>query len=223
MKTYPMFARLEGRACLVVGGGAVAERKVKDLLLAGAQVTVVSPNFTSTLMELAARGEIQLRHEPFRAAQITGQTLVIGATNDPEVNARVSAVARGQGIWVNIVDAPELCSFIVPAQVRRRDLTVAIGTGGASPALARRLRQDLEDYLDSGYGRYLEILQAVRERLLAVRRGHADNAELFRRLVDSPLKEALAEPDLQQARAILQEILGEVLDASSLTALLPKT
>ena len=112
--------------------------------------------------------------------------LVLAATDDPEVNAQVSAAAQAAAIWVNVADAPEFCTFIVPAQVRRGDLTVAISTGGASPALARKLRQELQQHFGPEYGPYLALLKAVRARLLAERRGQPDNARLFHQLVDSP-------------------------------------
>ncbi len=220
MKTYPIFALIADRPCLVVGGGSVGERKVQDLLAAGARVAVVSPDLTPALAALAARGEIRHLRGDFLPEQVEGMALVIGATDYPEVNARVSAAARARGIWVNIVDAPDLCTFIVPAQVRRGDLTLAISTGGASPALARRLREELERHFGPEYGDYLTLLQGVRTRLLKARRGNPDNAALFLRLVDSPLREALSRDDMHAVRQILEEVLGEVLGAEALEEIL---
>jgi precorrin-2 dehydrogenase/sirohydrochlorin ferrochelatase len=222
MKTYPIFALLDGKPCLVVGGGAVGERKVLDLLAAGAQVTVVSQTLTLALEKLAGRGEIRYLEGVFTPGHLAGMVLVIGATDDPQVNIWVSNAAQERGIWVNIVDAPDLCSFIVPAQVRRGDLTVAISTGGASPALARRLREDLERRFGPEYGPYLALLQEVREQVLAVRRGHPDNAALFLRLVDSPLQEAMGRGDRERVRFVLNEILGEILAPTVLTDLVDK-
>ena len=121
-----------------MGGGAVGERKVQDLRVAGARVTVVSLSLTPALAELAAADQIRYRHEDFSPDQLQGMVLVLAATDDPKVNARVSAAAKAQGICVNVADDPEFCTFIVPAQVHRGDLTLAISTGGASPALARK-------------------------------------------------------------------------------------
>ena len=222
MKTYPIFAALEGRSCLVVGGGPVAERKVQDLARAGARVTVVSPRLTPALQAMAARGEIIHAAQEFTDRQVEGMALVIGATDDPQVNSGVSAAAQSRGIWVNIVDAPELCTFIVPSQVRRGDLTVAISTGGASPALARKLRLELDKALGPEYGPYAALLQAVREKVLAGRRGHPDNAQLFSRLVDSDLKEALANKDGKRINQILKEALGEILPPTTLAELANK-
>ncbi|MBM4272979.1 MAG: bifunctional precorrin-2 dehydrogenase/sirohydrochlorin ferrochelatase [Deltaproteobacteria bacterium] len=222
MKTYPIFVLIDGKPCLVVGGGAVGERKVQDLLTAGAKVTVVSQALTPTLAKLASQGQIRYLEGGFTPKHLEGMVLVIGATDDPRVNARVSAEAQARGIWVNIADAPELCTFIVPAQVRRGDLTVAISTGGASPALARRLREDLERRFGPEYGPYLALLKEVRERVLAARRGHPDNAALFLRLVDSPLQEALARHDREEVSRILVEILEEVLPYAVLAELADK-
>ncbi len=219
MKTYPMFAVLAAKDCLVVGGGGVGERKVADLLAAGAKVTVVSPALTPELADRAARGEIRYLAEDFAPRHLEGMTLVLGATDDPRVNAEVSAAAQAAGIWVNIADAPELCTFIVPARVSRGDLTVAVSTGGASPALARKLREELEGRFGPEYGPYLDLLKKVRERLLAARRGHRDNPALFRRLVDSPLREALAQGNREQAGRILRDILGPALPAEAVAAL----
>jgi precorrin-2 dehydrogenase/sirohydrochlorin ferrochelatase len=211
VKTYPIFAVIENKPCLVVGGGAVGERKVYDLMAAGARVTVISRTLTPTLAALASRGEIGYLPEDFTEARVEGMALVLAATDDPEVNARVSAAAQARAIWVNVADAPELCTFIVPALLRRGDLTLAIGTGGASPALARQVRLDLQEHFGPEYGPYLNLLRRVRTRLLSEQRGHPDNAETFHRLVNSPLKEAVARGDRAWAVKLLHEVLGSVL------------
>jgi precorrin-2 dehydrogenase/sirohydrochlorin ferrochelatase len=211
MKTYPIFAIIEARPCLVVGGGAVGERKVQDLLLAGAQVTVLSRELTPALQELAEAGQIRYLKEDFTPDHLKGMVLVLAATDDRQVNARVSAAAQAQGIWVNVADDPEFCTFIVPAQVKRGDLTLAISTGGASPALARKLRRELQQQFGPEYRPYLALLQGLRDRLLSSRRGRPENAELFHRLVDSPLREAVAQGDRDRVVAVLREILGDAL------------
>lgn len=211
MKTYPIFAVLEDRPCLVVGGGQVGERKVHDLREAGARVTVVSRRLTPALGKLAKAGLIRHLNTEFNPEQLEGMVLVMATTDDPQVNARVAAAAHSRSIWVNVADAPEFCTFIVPAQVRRGDLTVAIGTGGASPALARKLREELQQHFGSEYRPYLALLQGVRARVLRERRGHPENPALFQRLVDSPLREALIRGDRRRVLAVLQEILGGLL------------
>ena len=220
MKTYPLFALIDDRPCLVVGGGAVGERKVRDLMAAGARVTVVSRELTPGLAEMAAQGKIQAIRGDFSLDHLDGMFLVVGATDDQEVNRQVSAAAQARGLLVNIVDAPDLCTFIVPAQVRRGPLTIAISTGGASPALARKVREELEEIFGPDYGRYLRILQAVRDRVLARRRGNPDNLRLFQGLVKGPLNEAIAQEDRPRALAILEEALGAVLVSEDLAAAL---
>ncbi len=211
MKTYPIFALIEDKPCLVVGGGAVGERKVLDLREAGARVTVVSFSLTPALAELAEAGRIRYLAEDFTPDHLENMVLVMAATDDRQVNARVSAAAQAKGIWVNVADDPELCTFIVPAQVKRGDLTVAISTGGASPALARKLRQELQQQFGPEYRPYLVLLKGLRARLLAERRNHPGNAALFHRLVDSPLREAVAQGDRARVVALLNEILGGAL------------
>ncbi len=211
MKTYPIFAVIEDKPCLVVGGGAVGERKVKDLLASGAKVTVVSKSLTPALADLALRGKIVYVSEDFADNQVEGVVLVMAATDDPEVNAHVSAAAQARAIWVNVADEPEHCTFIVPAQVKRGDLTLAISTGGASPALARQVREDLQQHFGPEYGPYLDLLKRVRTRLLSERRAHPDNADLFTRLVKSPLKDAVAQGDRARVLWVLREVMGEVL------------
>jgi precorrin-2 dehydrogenase/sirohydrochlorin ferrochelatase len=211
VKTYPIFAVIEDKPCLVVGGGAVGERKVQDLLAAGAKVTVVSRTLTSALAALASRGEIVYLSEDFAETQVEGMALVMAATDDPEVNAQVSAAAKNRAIWVNVADDPQHCTFIVPAQVKRGELTLAISTGGASPALARQVREDLQQHFGPEYGPYLDLLKRVRTRLLTERRAHPDNAALFHRLVRSPLKEAVAQGDRPRIVNVLSEVVGSIL------------
>lgn len=220
MKTYPLFALIEDRSCLVVGGGPVGERKVRDLLTAGARVTLVSRELTPGLGQLAVQGRIRYVPGDFRPAHLEGMILVIGATDDQEVNALVSAAAQARGLLVNIVDQPELCTFIVPAQVRRGPLTLAVSTGGASPALARRLREELEERFGADYALYLRVLKALRERVLTRRRGQPENALLFQQLVASPLQSALKRGDRPRALAVLEEVLGAVLPSEELAAAL---
>jgi precorrin-2 dehydrogenase/sirohydrochlorin ferrochelatase len=222
MKTYPLFALIEHRPVLVVGGGVVGERKVRDLLEAGALVTVVSPKLTAGLAELAGQGRIRHLGNGFTPEHLEGMFLVVGATDDPEVNARVSEAARIRGIWVNIADAPDLCTFIVPAQVKRGPLTIAISTGGASPALARRLREDLEAFLGPEYGPYLALLQQVREKVLEIRRGHPDNAALFHGLVASPLREAIREKNQEKIQRLLGDVVGGLLAPELLREMVAK-
>ena len=200
MKTYPLFAVIEDKPCLVVGGGAVGERKVADLMAAGARVTVVSRTLTPELAALAGRGRSAISRKTFAPPRWRAWPWSWPPRTTRRSTPAVSAAAQARAIWVNVADDPEYCTFIVPAQVRRGDLTLAISTGGASPALARQLREELQQHFGPEYGPYLDLLQRVRTRLLTERRAHPDNGPLFTRLVHSPLKEAVAQGDRTRVR-----------------------
>jgi precorrin-2 dehydrogenase len=209
-KYYPMMVDLTGRRCLVVGGGPVAERKVALLLEFGAAVEVVSPAVTARLAALAEAGRIRLRRRPVRNADMTGVFLVVAATDDPQVNGRVGERARVGGGLVNVVDDPEACSFLVPSVVRRGDLTIAISTGGGSPALAKKLRQRLEQTIGPEYE---EFLAALRELRLRAQRSIADPKErqaMFRRAIESDLFEHVARGDATAIEARLENLLHAV-------------
>jgi len=181
---YPIFLDLQGKRCLVVGGGDVAARKVEGLLEAGATVAVVSPLLTEALDRLAQSGSIRHEARLFQPDDVIGCTLVIGATDQPEVNAAVCKASRTQGIWVNIVDTPAACDFIAPAVVRRGELQIAISTGGNSPTLAKRIRAQLEQRYGCEYAELVAWLGQQRER---IRRRVADPVRrkaLYERLVD---------------------------------------
>ena len=162
MAGYPITLELSGRHCLVVGGGAVALRKVEGLLSFGACVRVVSPNVVEELDVLASKEEVEWHRRSYESDDLKGMVLVISATDDMEMNRRVADDAHEFGIPVNVVDQPDLCSFTVPAVVRRGDLVIAIQTGGQSPALSRRLRETLERQFGPEYGPYVAFLGRMR-------------------------------------------------------------
>jgi precorrin-2 dehydrogenase / sirohydrochlorin ferrochelatase len=162
---YPVCLDLRGRPCLVIGGGAVAARKVEGLLECGARVTVVAPALTPALQALLQAGRITARLRPYADGDLDGAALAIAATDERDVNALVATEARARGVWLNAADDPERCDFILPAVIRRGDLQVAISTGGRSPALARRVREDLERLLPAEYADLLPLLADVRAEL----------------------------------------------------------
>lgn len=160
---YPMMVDLTARRCLVVGGGAVAERKVLSLVEAKADVTVVSPQVTPRLEQLALVGQIQWICRPYLSEDGEGCFLVIAATDRQEVNVKVHQDASQRGQWVNVVDRPDLCNFTVPSSVKRGKLQISISTSGASPSLAKKIRHELEEAYGDEYQLYLDIMQEVRE------------------------------------------------------------
>jgi len=160
---YPICLSLEGKPCLVVGGGAVARRKAQSLLDAGAVVTVVSPEFCGELLELDGVQRIERRFEDRDAV---GAFLVYAATDDAAVNSAIATAARKAGALVNVVDSPAECDFIVPSTLTRGDLAISVSTGGAAPALSRRLRTELEERFPESYAEFVELLADIRRDVM---------------------------------------------------------
>ncbi|HYQ92922.1 MAG TPA: bifunctional precorrin-2 dehydrogenase/sirohydrochlorin ferrochelatase, partial [Candidatus Competibacteraceae bacterium] len=165
MDFLPVFLRIRDRPCLVVGGGAVAARKVELLLQAGGRVTVVAPELGEALQVLQQAGRIGYRPAAFSPADLEGCLLVIAATDDQAVNRQVSKLCQVRAIPVNVVDQPELCSFIMPAIIDREPVLIAVSTGGSSPVLARLLRGRLESLIPAAYGRLAALVASFRERV----------------------------------------------------------
>lgn len=209
MRYYPVFLDIKGRPCLVVGGGTVAERKVFGLLAAGAIVTVMSPKATKGLAELAREGRITLKKTAFTQGCLKGFALCFAATGSANVNEAVWHEARELGVQVNVVDDPAHCSFIVPSVVDRGALTIAISTSGKSPALARSIRLKLEDSFGEEYGQLVEVLGAVRKKLLKTGLSRDKKESIIRDLVKSPLPGLIRSGDLRGINAALRSTLGK--------------
>ena len=166
---YPAFLDVRARRCLVVGGGAVAERKVAGLLDAGARVRVVSPTLTPALAALAGAGIVEHRPRPFRRHDARGCAIVVAATGVATVDDAAAAAARRVRALVNVVDRPTACDFILPSVLRRGDLQIAVSTGGRSPALAREIRRRLEADIGDDYAALVARVGDARVRLRARR------------------------------------------------------
>lgn len=162
---FPIFMKLKGRRVLVVGAGAIAEQKLDGLLLAGADVLVVAPIAGEQVRTLASEGRLNWSQRDYADSDLAGAVLVVAATGDPEVNERIYRGADAHGILCNAVDEPDRCHFYYPAVVQRGDLQIAISTAGHSPALAQRIRKELEERFDAGYGEWLNWLGSVRRYL----------------------------------------------------------
>lgn len=189
MEFLPIFYSIKNKPCLVVGGGEVAARKVALLLEAGARVSVVAPQINSTLAELAAQGVIAHWAEPFQSRHLHGQVLVIAATDDQSVNRKVSEDSQQLHIPVNVVDNPDLCTFIMPSIVDRSPLLIAISSGGQSPVLARLLRAQLESIIPVAYGR----LAAMAGRFRAYVRQQIAHPDKRRQFWENTLQGRLTE------------------------------
>lgn len=162
---FPLFLKLDGRECLLVGGNHEIEGKIPGLLASGAKVRVVSPNITDTIRTFVAAGQITWLQRRFEPADLDGATLAIALDEDETVNESVYQEASARGVLCNVVDQPERCHFYYPAVVRRGQLQIAISTGGVSPALASSIRRDLDEQFDSAYSEWTEALAQARERV----------------------------------------------------------
>ncbi len=201
MGYYPIVLELAGRPCLVIGGGAVAERKVEGLLAAGATVTVVSPELAPGLAALVAAGRLRHVARAYRAGDLASAQLAFVATDDGVVNEAVAREGRERGVWVNAADDPAHCDFLLPSVLRRGDLVVAVATGGASPALSRAIREELEGYFTEDYAALAEVVAEVRQEMKA--RGRLPDAEAWRRALDGDLRRLVAEGRRDEAKARL--------------------
>ena len=218
-KYYPLLVDLAARRCLVVGGGRVAERKVGLLLECGAAVELVSPKATARLAALAGAGRIHWRRRVARPADVRGAFLVVAATDDAAANQQVAVRARKAGSLVNVVDDPEACTFLVPSVIRRGELTIAISTGGGSPALAKRLRERLEAMVGPEYDGYVAALRLLREEAQAAIADPAARRTLYRRAVQSNLLEHVARGDREAVATCIRDLVQAATGGKSGTAL----
>jgi precorrin-2 dehydrogenase/sirohydrochlorin ferrochelatase len=167
MSLFPIFLKLTGRPCVVIGASHLAESKIASLRAADAAVTVIAPEASAPIAEQAAAGELKLHRRPYRHGDLAEAFLVVAATNDPAVNRAVFAEATATGVLCNAVDDPPFCDFYFPSVVRRGDLQIAISTAGNSPALAQQLRKDLNEQLPLDLGDWLADLGNLRREVVA--------------------------------------------------------
>jgi precorrin-2 dehydrogenase/sirohydrochlorin ferrochelatase len=205
---YPIFVDVTNMRVLVVGGGHVAEEKVGGLLRAemDGRLTLVAPKLLPSLLELRDQGKFEWREREYLEGDMQGFDFVMVATDDGKVNAAISAEGRRRKIWVNAADDPTNCDFILPAVVRQGQIVLAASTGGASPALARRLREELTDYLTEDFAPLADLLAEVRSELR--RKGAMPDAETWQRAIDGQLRALLAQRRWGQAKARLIRALG---------------
>ncbi len=200
MAHYPINVDLSGRRCVVVGGGAVAERKVESLIAFGAAVVVVAPEVTPALREMAERGVVEHVCAPYESRHLNGAFLAIAATDDREVNKAVYSDAQTRAILVNVVDDPELCVFYVPAVVRRGDFLISVSTSGKAPAMAKRIREQLEMRYGPEYGELVELMGELREEIKSRYPSSAGRMRAYSRILDSDALRLLAEGKRDEAR-----------------------
>ncbi len=184
-KYYPISLDIQKKPCLVVGGGKVAERKIFSLLEYEAKVSVVSPGITAAIAALVQEKKISYEPRKFKTEDLENISLVISATDDEQVNIRVAQEAQKRKILINVVDVPAESTFIVPAVIKRGDLTISISTGGKSPALAREIKKKIQGLYGSEYGDLTEILGNIRHTVLDKISDIAERKKIFHTLAAS--------------------------------------
>lgn len=182
MPLFPIFLKLTGRPCTVIGGGNLAESKIHSLLIANARVTVIAPHANARVTSLAETGDISLHIREYAHGDLAGQFLAVAATDNPAVNRAVFTEAEASGVLINAVDDPPFCDFYFPSVVRRGDLQIAISTAGASPALAQRLRKEINELLPLDTGAWLTELGNLRREVLQVEPLNPARNELLHQL-----------------------------------------
>jgi precorrin-2 dehydrogenase/sirohydrochlorin ferrochelatase len=208
VKYYPLCLNISGKRCVVIGGGNVAERKVERLLACGARVEVVGKALTPVLAAWKREGRIIHHEADYEDSCLNGASLVIGATDEESVNGRIAKDARDRGIPVNIVDDPVRCDFILPSVVERGDLMIAVSTGGKSPALAKKLREDLEEAYGPEYAVLLEILGELRGRVIAAGRSSAENRKCFEAVIRSEILDDVRRKDWAKVKETIRRVTG---------------
>ena len=196
-------------------------RKVKRLLECGAKVTVISVDATEKLKELSDSGMIQLKERDFQTSDLDDRFLVIGATDNQEMNFKIHAEAEQRGLLCNIADHPKACNFILPSIVNRGDLIIAISTSGKSPAFAKRLRKHLEKEFGDEYAEFLNLMGAIRTKLLSQDHEPEAHKHLFERLIEKDLVQMLKNSDTENINALLLDVLGEGYEFETLISVHP--
>ena len=202
---FPVFLNLKNKLCIVIGGGKVAERKVENLLTSQAKVKVISPEVTLKLKKLAEEGKIEWERRVYKKGDLDSAWLVIAATDNPEIQKEIFKEAEEKRIFCNVVDVPELCSFIVPSTIRRSLLTIAISTSGASPAVARRLRETLEEIIGEEYVLYVELMKDLRKQILNLNLSPEKKEEKLQKLALAPIPRYIKYKDFELLKVLIEK------------------
>jgi precorrin-2 dehydrogenase / sirohydrochlorin ferrochelatase len=210
---YPIYLDIRNKKCVVIGGGEVAERKVRRLLECDADISVIAKAVTPALDIMIKEGRIHRIDDEYNESYIRDAFLVIGATDQNDINARISWDAQEKRLLVNIVDDPDRCNFILPSLLKQGELSIAISTGGKSPALAKKLRQDMEGIYGPEYKTLLGILGNLRQRILGKGQSPDENKRLFESLVDSDILHLIREKDWCGVNKLIFDITGEDIEA----------
>jgi precorrin-2 dehydrogenase/sirohydrochlorin ferrochelatase len=213
---YPIFLEIAGARCVVVGAGAVAQRKAQALIGAGAAVTVVAPEATERIESLAAGGKLEWLTEAYQPAHLAGARLVFAETDDAELNQRIAADARARGALVNVAEPPEAGDFAVPATVRRGEICIAVSTAGASPALAKKLREQIEAAVGEEYGALAKLLGELRPEVEKQVKAQNKRQQVYEAILDSDvlalLRDGKPEDARQRCAAIVKDFTAKAAD-----------
>lgn len=213
---YPVNLQIAGKLCLVIGGGKVGLRKIRTLLVCGARVMVISPEVVDGIALLAAEGKIELRQRAYREGDLSGAFLAFAVTNNRRIQDQVAIEAGKNGVFLNIADEPSRCDFHVPAQVRRGELLLTVSTGGASPALARLIREQLEEQFDCEYGNVISLFARIRD-VIVDRPGNSEvNRVMFERLLQAGLVDLVRGSKWEQVEALLRDELPAGINVNAL-------
>jgi precorrin-2 dehydrogenase/sirohydrochlorin ferrochelatase len=197
---------LAGRRCAVIGGGTVGQRKVEGLLESGANVTVISPRLTERLESFVKEGAIQHIAREYQTGDLVDIDLAFAATDDGALNARIYGDAREKGVWINAADDPSHCDFILPAVIRRGALIVGISTHGASPALTRAIREDLEEYFTDDFEQLVQVASEVRRELR--QQSVQVSAVRWKQALSNDFRQLINQGRAGEAKKLLLEKLG---------------
>lgn len=208
MHSLPIFFNIQQKTCVVIGGGDVATRKVTMLRKAGASVHCYALSYTDTLLSMAEAGLIHIQTEAYQAAQLDGAKLVIAATNDEAVNARISQDAQQANIPVNVVDAPALCTFTMPAIIDRSPIIIAVSSGGASPVLARLIRTKIETLIPASFGKLSALAAEFRDAVKAKFATSQERRIFWESIFQGPIAEQMYSGQDAQARQALADTLN---------------
>ncbi len=203
IKYYPAFLNLKEKYCVVIGGGRVAERKIRALLRAGASVTVISPVITKNIKSLVQKNKVKLLQRNYRKGDLKKAFLTIAATSSKELHAKIAREFKG---LLNVVDEPELCNFIVPSVVKRGPLTIAISTSGASPAMAKTIRKEIENLYPEEIGLYINELKRIRKKIIKL--PHKEKIRFFRLLTSYKILRDLRRK--KNPRIVIRDLLDEL-------------
>ena len=216
---YPIFLDIEERPVVIVGGGNVCARKAETMMSYGARVTVVSPEFTEEIEGWAAAGKLRIRRKKYDEGDLEGANIVIASTDDQRVNEQIAADCRRRRIPVNVVDVTPLCEFIVPAIIDKGSVTIAVSTGGKSPALARTLKEELQRLVGPEYAEVNDVLGTLREAAKRVLPTDVDRKRFFDAIIAKGVLDMLREGRRREAYRVIadscREAGVEVSDAVS--------